>query len=141
MPIRSAWIADCESIRLLLEQLGYERPPQDVKDKLGQLLDSAADEVFVYTENNQVVGFITAHFSIQLVFDGDFCEIGYLVVDAYIRNQGIGKQLEEYVESVARERRCSRMYVFSMDYRTDAHRFYERQGYLPIEKYFEKVLE
>ncbi len=140
MAIRNAWIADCEVIRELLNQLGYSQPVEIIKEKLDKLISNPEDEVYVYEENNTVLGFITAHFSVQLAFEGDFCEIGYLVVDENVRSKGVGKQLEEYVTQVAQRKGCSRIMVFSMSYRTDAHRFYERQGYHQIEKFLEKVL-
>ncbi|MDL2214819.1 GNAT family N-acetyltransferase [Dysgonomonas sp. OttesenSCG-928-M03] len=141
MSIRSAWIADCEVIRNLLEQLGYPHSTEIIKEKLDKLISNPDDEVFVYHENNKVLGFITAHFSVQLAFSGDFCEIGYLVVDESARSKGIGKKLEEYVCDIAKNRGCSRIHVFSMSYRTEAHRFYEKLGYSEIQKFFEKVLE
>jgi len=140
MAIRSAWMADCEFIQKLLGQLGYEQPVEMIKEKLEKLISNPEDEVYVYTENNVVLGFITAHFSVQLAFEGDFCEVGYLIIDESSRSKGIGRKLEDYVCNIARERGCSRIHVFSMSYRTDAHRFYESLGYKQIEKFFEKVL-
>ncbi len=141
MSIRSAWIADCEAIQNLLEQLGYSRPTEIIKEKLDKLISNPEDEVYVYQEGNKVLGFVTAHFSVQLAFTGDFCEIGYLIVDESVRNKGIGQKLEEYICNIAKERGCSRINVFSMVHRTDAHRFYERLGYSEIQKFFEKILE
>lgn len=140
MKIRRAWIADCEVIRNLLNQLGYPRPVEMVKDKLDKLITNPEDDVYVYQENNKVLGFITLHYSVQLIYEGDFCEIGYLVVDETARGKGIGKKLEEYACNLAKEKACSMIHVFSMYYRDDAHRFYEKQGYKQIEKYFEKKL-
>lgn len=140
MAIRRAWVADCEAIKGLLEQLGYPRTLDQVREKLNQLIINVEDEVYVYQEDNKTLGFITLHYSIQLGFDGDFCEIGYLVVDESIRSKGVGNELEEYACFIAKKRGCSKIHVFSRNERVDAHRFYERQGYLPIEAYFEKDL-
>ncbi len=138
MSIRNAWISDCSSIKNLLEQLGYEHPTETIRERLAKLLDSDCDEVFVYVDNNKVEAFVTLHYSIQLAFEGDFCEIGYFVVDKDARSKGIGKKLEEFVFKKAADKGCSAINVFSKEKRIDAHRFYERQGYHEIRKFFTK---
>jgi len=138
MKIRRAWIADCEVIRNLLGQLGYSRPPEMIKEKLDKLLSNPSDDVYIYQESNKVLGFVTLHYSVQLAYEGDFCEIGYLVVDESARGRGIGKKLEEHACNLAKEKSCSLIHVFSMDHRNEAHQFYEKQGYKEVEKYFEK---
>lgn len=141
MPIRNAWSADCSRIKDLLDQLGYEYPVETINIRLDKLLKSGSDEVFVYTDDNIVVGFITLHYSIQLAFDGDFCEIGYFVVDKKVRSKGIGKELEEFAIQKAQDKGCSAINVFSRKERHDAHRFYERQGYHEITKFFTKDIK
>lgn len=141
MPIRSAKISDSEPIRDMLDQLGYQLTTQHIQDKLQLLLNSPADAVYVYEDGDHgVVGFITLHFSIQLAFENNFCEIGYFVVDSRIRSQGIGRLLEEKACQAAKAKGCDHINVFSMAHRSDAHRFYERQGYTHIQKFFEKQL-
>lgn len=140
MPIRGAKISDSGVIRDMLDQLGYPLTTKHIEDKLELLLNSPSDAVYVYEDNQQVVGFITLHFSIQLAFENNFCEIGYFVVDSRVRSQGVGRQLEEKACSVAKEKGCDHINVFSIIHRADAHRFYERQGYTHIQKFFEKQL-
>lgn len=141
MPIRNAKTGDSQAIRDMLEQLGYPLADGFIKEKLKLLFDSKNDEVYVYEEDNKVMGFLTLHFSIQLAFESNFCEIGYFVVDKNVRSKGVGKQLEEKACEVALARGCDRIEVFSMMHRADAHRFYERQGYSHIQKKFEKILK
>lgn len=140
MPIRNAKIADSEAIRDMLDQLGYPLTTKHIQDKLELLLNSPSDAVYVFEDNAQVVGFITLHFSIQLAFDHNFCEIGYFVVDSNVRSRGVGRQLEEKACQAAKEKGCDRINVFSMAHRANAHRFYERQGYTHIQRFFEKEL-
>lgn len=138
MAIRKATITDGKGIRELLQQLGYPNTEDAIKNKLERLLASSSDEVIVYENEGKVVGFLSLIYKIELAFDKDFCEIGYFVVDENARSQNIGKQLEEYACQRAKERNCGLMQVFSLEKRTDAHRFYERQGYKHMEKFFEK---
>lgn len=140
MSIRNAKISDSKPIRDMLDQLGYPLTTSHIEEKLELLLNSPSDAVYVYEENNQILGFITLHFSIQLAFENNFCEIGYFVVDKKIRSKGIGRQLEEKACQTAVERGCDHINVFSMAHRSDAHRFYERQGYTHIQRFFEKKL-
>lgn len=140
MPIRNAEISDSKIIRDMLDQLGYSLNTEHISEKLELLLNSPNDAVYVYEDNNKVSGFITLHFSVQLAFKDNFCEIGYFVVNSDARSKGIGRQLEEKACQVAIEKGCGRINVFSMAHRADAHRFYERQGYTHIERFFEKEL-
>lgn len=138
--IREAKLEDCNAIRDLLDQLGYPKSVEIIEKKLVQLLQTGWDEIFVYEVNEQVLAFITLHYSVQLAYDKDFCEIGYFVVDQDARSQQIGNELESFACRRANERGCGDIFVYSSLKRKDAHRFYERQGYNQIEKYFEKSL-
>lgn len=141
MNIRFANLNDVEAIKELIAQLGFPHSSEFISTKLEQLLDSPSDQIYVYEDDTIVKGLITLHFSAQLAFHGDFMSIGYLVVDANSRGQEIGKQLEEFATQIAKERKCSLIEVYSQAKRTDAHRFYERQGYAVAEKFFSKSLE
>lgn len=140
MPIRNIKLTDAQAIRNMLEQLGYPLSIEQINEKLALLLNSPNDIVYVYEDDKKVVGFITLHFSIQLAFEGSFCEIGYFVVDSNVRSKGIGRMLEEKACQVAIAQGCSQINVFSMIHRADAHRFYQRHGYTQIEKFFNKEL-
>lgn len=138
--IRKATLEDSEAIRDLLEQLGYPQPIEIIESKLKQLFQTGWDDVLVYEDNHKVLAFITLHYSVQLAFDKDFCEIGYFVVDTEARGQQIGDKLETFACQQARMRGCGDVFVYSSLKRKEAHRFYERQGYSQIEKYFEKKI-
>ena len=141
MNIRLAYSKDAEAIQNLIAQLGFSHSYEFISTKLEKLLDSPNDQIFVYEDHATVKGLITLHFSVQLAFEGDFMSIGYLVVDENSRGQEIGKQLEEFATQVAKDRSCSLIEVYSQVKRTDAHRFYERQGYTVAEKFFSKSLD
>ncbi len=64
----------------------------------------------------------------------------FFVVDEKVRSRGIGKMMEEYCVELAMERKCFAIELFSQEKRTDAHRFYERQGYQHFQKFFIKEL-
>ncbi|AHB70531.1 hypothetical protein P262_03037 [Cronobacter malonaticus] len=56
------------------------------------------------------------------------------------RSKGIGRLLESEGETLARARGCDRIEVHCHSRRSDAHRFYYRQGYTESPKYLCKSL-
>ena len=59
---------------------------------------------------------------------GKFLYVDDLVSDAQQRSQGYGKQMLDWLCEQARENHCSQLHLDSGVQRTDAHRFYEREG-------------
>lgn len=139
MKIRKANINDTPRICLLLDQLGYPTNSKSLEDKITELINHP-DHVIVVAEDEDVEAVMSIHFIPQLGLDGDFAVISYLSVDQNSRSNGIGKQLEEYCVQEAIVRGCERVQVHCSMKRTDAHRFYERQGYIESRKYFSKTI-
>jgi len=138
--IRKAKLDDWKQISLLLDQLDYPNTDEFIKDKLEKLLLDNNEELVVYEENQEVIAFISIHFIPQIAVKGDFARISYFAVDSSIRSKGIGRMLEEYCTELATKRKCDRIEVHCHSRRTDAHRFYERQGFTESPKYFIKLL-
>jgi N-acetylglutamate synthase-like GNAT family acetyltransferase len=140
MNIRKAEVKDAEVIARLLEQLGYPTENGLVARRLSLLTDNDEHlDVVVEVENN-ILGFMSLHFIPQIAFDADYAVISYLVVDEKTRKQGIGRILEEYAVEITVKRGCRRIFLHSNARRTDAHRFYLRQGYQEYAKAFVKYL-
>ena len=101
----------------------------------------AGGEVFVAVSDGEVVGLcqvmILAHFQRT----GGWCgEVETVHVRADQRGRGVGAALLVAAEALARERGCYRIQLTSNLVRPDAHRFYERQGYVPSHQGFKKYL-
>lgn len=140
MGIRKAVIEDWKQISSLLDQLEYSNTESFIKEKLKVLLRDPNEELLVFEESNQVIAFISMHFIPQLALKGDFARISYFAVDRHIRSKGLGRKIEEYCTNLAIEKKCDRIEVHCNSRRTDAHRFYMRQGYSESPKYFIKML-
>lgn len=140
MNIRKATVNDAESIRKLLEQLDYPTDNGFIENKLPLMIAHPDEELMVFEMDNAVLGFISIHFVPQIALDGDFAVISYFAVDEAARSKGVGKALEAYCHKLAVERNCDRIQVHCHSRRTDAHRFYEREGYQESPKYFIKKL-
>ncbi|NRF40337.1 GNAT family N-acetyltransferase [Pedobacter foliorum] len=140
MNIREAELKDAAAIQVLLEQLGYPTDDGFIAKRLGELSKLTDHFDIVYELNEEVLGFVSLHFIPQIAFEADYAVISFFIVDDNSRSLGIGKELEEYCTSLAVERKCKRILVHSNARRTDAHRFYLRQGFVEYPKDFVKFL-
>ena len=111
-----------------------------MQKRLTQLLSHQDEVLLVAVDDGKVVGVISLHFIPQLALVGDFCRISYFCVSEASRGAGIGALLEARAVAVAQQRGCDRIEVHSHARRTDAHRFYYRQGYLDSPKYLIRSL-
>lgn len=141
MGIRKAGINDAAAIKNLLVQLGYPTEDGLIARRIEFLAENPEHLDVVYEMEQMVVGFLSLHFIPQVTFEAEYAVISYLIVDEKARSSGLGKMLEEYAVSIARERHCKRIFLHSNARRIDAHRFYLRQGYEEYSKTFVKYLD
>jgi GNAT superfamily N-acetyltransferase len=137
--IRRAQTTDTEAIRALIAQLDYD-PPAALEEKIRRLAAHPDEVLLVYELDTVVVAFLSFHFIPQIAIEGDFARISYFAVKDTARSHGIGQELEAHITRLARERNCDRIEVHCHSRRTDAHRFYQRQGYNESPKYLIKLL-
>ncbi|UKB85752.1 GNAT family N-acetyltransferase [Chryseobacterium sp. MEBOG06] len=132
---------DQNAVAVLLDQLGYPDTGEFIAQKIKNLLNDP-DEYLTVVENSEgkVTAFISIHIIPQIALKGDFARISYFSVDENFRSSGLGKQLEEYCEKIARTRKCDRIEVHCNGKREKAHQFYYRQGYTESPKYLIKKL-
>lgn len=140
MGIRKAMMGDKLAIQNLLNQLGYDNTEVFLKEKLEMLLKHPDEELLVYEQENKVIGLMSIHIIPQIALRGDFARISYFSIDSGFRSQRIGLEMEAYCEAYAVKRGCDRIEVHCHSRRTDAHRFYRRQGYEESPKYFMKKI-
>jgi GNAT superfamily N-acetyltransferase len=128
MRIRTATLDDAPALRLLIGQLGYPPDPEVLPRRLAAYL--AADDlaVLVAEDAGRVVGVASGGAQRILAYDGSF-ELGILVVEENARGSGVGKALLAAFEDWARGNGAKSIRLGSRDWRVDAHRFYEREGY------------
>lgn len=141
MRIRKANQEDAGAIAGLLEQLGYSGAQAFLAERITTLADDSSEELVVGEDNGRVVAVLSLHFIPQLAVEGPFARISYLCVQEGLRSQGIGGKLEEYAEATAKAKGCDRIELHCHGRRTDAHRFYFRQGYEESPRYLMKKLK
>jgi GNAT superfamily N-acetyltransferase len=132
---------DAADVCVLIQQLGYDR----AQDQLAIWIESLpkrADQqsAFVACLADEVVGWI--EISIEHRLQSPPCTlIGGLVVKERLRGRQIGLMLCERAEAWSWEHGISTVRVTSRSTRTDAHRFYLRNGYhlTKVSQVFEKT--
>jgi GNAT superfamily N-acetyltransferase len=59
-----------------------------------------------------------------------FAVVENVVIDESARGQGVGTALFQHIESFCRDAECSKIMLLSAFGREDAHRFFERMGFV-----------
>ena len=84
--------------------------------------------ILVYEEEDGICGVMEMRMTDQLHHAGRIAEIMSLYVESDRRSKSIGKQLFQEAVRYAEKAGCIQMELNSSTWRTDAHRFYEREG-------------
>ncbi len=132
--IRPARVDDATVVAQLLGELGYPQQPALIQLRLLTLSDLRDGAILLAWMAGRVVGLVGVHCIPVLHTEGGLGKITALVVEAPLRGQGIGQRLLTAAEQFARQAGCCRMEVISGNGRSDAHRFYQREGYDPTDQ-------
>ena len=95
---------------------------------LADAIDSHDAAILVADDGEALVGLCTAYQDMHSVRFGYRVWVEDLAVDPERRSEGIGKALLDAAKDWARERGATHLELDSALPRTDAHRFYEREG-------------
>lgn len=116
------------------------RPPQWDPALAVERLEAAIAEqrstVFLATDGDRLVGLCTAYLDLESVRFGRRCWVEDLAVDPEMRSRGFGKALLEAALEWAAANGASHLELDSADARTDAHRFYVREGATNLSRSF-----
>lgn len=129
--IRTARFDDAGAIATLSGQLGYPATSEQMAGRLVAILSRGDMGTFVAEVDGAVVGWIHM-FGCERIDSEPSAEIGGLVVADGHRGAGLGAQLVEAGERWARSRRYDVVRARSNVLRENAHRFYRREGYVPV---------
>src|ERR1700677_559989 len=90
-------------------------------------------DVLVAVVENEVVGICQLIVFPHFQHTGGWCaELESVHVRSDLRSHGIGAKLLAAAEELARREGCYRVQLTSRNARSDAHRFYEAQGYSAV---------
>lgn len=87
------------------------------------------DFIFLVYRDEKIYGFLSFIIHHYLHHDKNTGEIVELVVDPNKRGMHIGSQLIGKIEEIARVNNLEQIELSTSTYRTEAHRFYEKNGY------------
>ena len=131
--LRNITILDVEEIQKICNyELGYDVDLSIVKKQIEKLTNDRKHHIIIGYENDRVrkiVGFVHAEFYESLYMDPGL-NILALAVDSKFQGQGIGKKLMSSIEEYALKNNISFIRLNSNVYRTEAHKFYDRIGYV-----------
>ena len=127
--IREARLSDCAAIaRLNREEMGYDYPEEQTREKLRACLANPAHKILVAEGGGEVLGYLHLADYDVLYFPHLKNVLG-LAVSHRCRRQGAGKALLAAGEAWARETGAAGVRLVSGEARKGAHAFYQSQGY------------
>ena len=121
---------DISAVRDILEaDLGYSVPREVLAGRIDRMLARGGYTILVACDGERVVGFVGAVTFLAFEIEGEAAKVIALAVSGAYRRRGIGAGLLNAVETQCREVGITVILVNSGLPRTDAHAFYESQGY------------
>jgi ribosomal protein S18 acetylase RimI-like enzyme len=127
--VRCATTADSEQVARLVSALGYSTSSTQMCKRLESILSDEDYATLVACDGEQIVSFIGTRVGPLYETDGDYGQIMALAVATNHQRRGIGRMLLQAAESLLVGRGVCVLVVTSGNQRTDAHAFYEENGY------------
>ncbi|HEX3428784.1 MAG TPA: GNAT family N-acetyltransferase [Candidatus Limnocylindrales bacterium] len=138
--LRPATEADAERLAGLLTDEGYPTGPSDIVERL-ERFSSPHSRVIVAENGGEALGFVAVHALPRFEHSDRVLRIMALVVDAGVRERGVGRLLMEEAERLGRDLDAAFAEVTAGHHRPDARRLYEELGYDgSVAAYFRKRL-
>ena len=143
--IRTVQVKDAGHIRdLCYQSLGYDSTLEKVAAQIEKFnLPDSDHFCFVYEEDQtgNILGYVEAEVYESLYSDAGLNILG-LAVFPSAQGRGIGRQLMERVEELAKSKHYAFIRLNSASHRKEAHVFYERIGYVgnKTQKRFLKIM-
>jgi GNAT superfamily N-acetyltransferase len=135
--LREAVPADLPAVVALLaaDQLGVHREAVDDPEPYRAAFDAIAADpahlLVVAVDDGRVIGTMQLSFIPGLARRGAWrAQIEGVRVHADVRSRGIGAQMMQWAVDEARRRGCALVQLTTDKQRADAHRFYERLGFV-----------
>lgn len=141
--VRAASIADAGAIgSLIIDELGYVYLDSDHwADRFQRITAHDDYRTYIAHMDGKVVGYIGMQRCIAYEMDDCYLRIIALAVSSEYQRMGIGKELLRYAEQFALDNGIHHIALNSGTARTDAHAFYERNGYAKNQYGFTKTIE
>jgi GNAT superfamily N-acetyltransferase len=126
--VRPAEPGDAERIATLFTDEGYPSGPSDILERLERFA-SPFSTVSIAEMNGEVLGFVAVHLVPRFEHNDRFARVVALVVDAGVRERGLGHLLMGEAERIAREGSAAFIEITAGHHRPEARQLYEALGY------------
>ena len=126
--LRAAAEGDAERIAALFTDEGYPAGPSDIVERLSRFA-SPHSQVVVADYEGDILGFIALHALPRFEHTDRVIRIMALVVDAGVRDRGVGHLLMGEAERIGRELGAAYVEVTAGHHRPDARHLYEALVY------------
>ena len=126
--LRTATTDDADSIASLFTDEGYPAGPSDIVERLGRFA-SPHSQVIVADHEGEILGFVAIHALPRLEHSDRVLRVMAFVVEAGVRDRGIGHLLMGEAERIGRELGAAFAEVTAGHHRPEARRLYEDLGY------------
>jgi GNAT superfamily N-acetyltransferase len=127
--IRNVQAEDYFDLTDLALQLGYPCIAEDVQERISRYIGNDSKAIIVAESDGRVIGWASVEVIDHFYLD-PFAEISGFVVDEAHRGLGIGNAIMNRIEIWVKERDLSLLRLKTNAIRKDAHRFYERLGFV-----------
>ena len=127
--IRLATQDDVHGLATLCVQLGYPEKVGPIGDRLSHIMKLEHHVICVAASYHGSIWGWVHIFERPLIVQGLSAELGGLVVEQSVRQQGVGRALMLAAEKWARSRDLAQLTVRSNTNRIEAHEFYQALGY------------
>ena len=132
--LKPEYMEQVQALQWSLAPFGREK--EEAKRILRTMRDSEDYFLVVAREGDEILG--TATGVCCNVLSGSFLAIEDVVVKETRRGMGIGARLMEALDEFARQRGCLYAILVSSGFRKEAHKFYEKQGFVEDVRGFRK---
>ena len=127
--VRRVEAADAAALADLMTQLGYPTRESEMEMRMESVLADKNYATFVAVSGGKVCGMIGTRISYSYEHNNPGGAILALIVSDKVRGRGVGHALIAAAESDFAEKNIRRVAVYTHFRRTDAHEFYEKNGY------------
>jgi GNAT superfamily N-acetyltransferase len=92
--------------------------------------------ILAFGETGQVINVVAGYRIIEQLSVGRMLYVDDLVSASFVRGQGHGKRMLDWLKAQARHQNCQALHLDSGVQRFDAHRFYHREGLVILWHHF-----
>ncbi|WP_195694736.1 GNAT family N-acetyltransferase [Priestia megaterium] len=141
--IREAEPKDSSVIEKLYKKLApHSKNLKVLPERVEQIRKDSNNFLFVYEEDHAIKGSVFITFCLDPGYEfRPYTIVEYVIVSEGYRGKGIGEKLLKHVEKVSIGRESTRIVLLSSVARTEAHKFFTKNGYDgTISKGFKKYI-